>query len=330
MKTALVTGGGGFLGGAIVRQLRTEGVRIRSLSRSKYDWLDDFGVESFIGDLANRDDVMRAVDGVDIVYHVAAKAGVWGARQAYEDVNVLGTSNVLHACQTFAVRHLVYTSTPSVVHAGADIAGADESLPYPTHFETHYPETKARAEQMVLDANSEDLRTVALRPHLIWGPGDNHLLPRIIDRARRGRLRLVGPPFPLVDSTYIVDAARAHLLAARELAGAGRCAGRAYFISQGEPWPTDKLINGLLEASGEASCERLVGPRTALLIGAFLEFIYRFFRIQHEPPMTRFVAKQLSTAHWYNIDAAKRDFGYEPTYSIDTALGELQDHRPGA
>ena len=170
----------------------------------------------------------------------------------------------------------MYTSTPSVVHAGADIAGADESLPYPTHFETHYPETKARAEQMVLDANSEDLRTVALRPHLIWGPGDNHLLPRIIDRARRGRLRLVGPPFPLVDSTYIVDAARAHLLAARELAGAGRCAGRAYFISQGEPWPTDKLINGLLEASGEASCERLVGPRTALLIGAFLEFISLF------------------------------------------------------
>ena len=278
-----------------MRQLHAEGVRIRNLSRSKYDWLDDFGVESF--PVISQIETMSCEPlTVSISSITSPQKQVSGARQAYENINVHGTSNVLHACQTFAVRHLVYTSTPSVVHAGADIAGADESLPYPTHFETHYPETKARAEQMVLDANSEDLRTVALRPHLIWGARDNHLLPRIIDRARRGRLRLVGPPFPLVDSTYIVDAARAHLLAARELAGAGRCAGRAYFISQGEPWPTDKLINGLLEASGEARCERLIGPSSALLIGAFLEFIYRFFRIQHEPPMTRFVAKQLSSA----------------------------------
>ncbi len=326
MKRVLVTGGGGFLGGEIVRQLMDRGCRVRSLSRRHYPDLETKGVDCVRGDVSSLDDVKRAMDGCDTVFHVAAKPGVWGPYEDYYRINTLGTENVITACVDGGIEHLIYTSTPSVVHGGESIEGADETLPYPEGFETAYPETKALAEKRILAANSATLKTVALRPHLIWGPGDNHLIPRIVDRAKRQRLRLVGPPFPKVDSTYVVDAARAHLLAADELAGSAKCAGRAYFISQGEPWPTDKLINGLLHAKGHAPCHRVISARTAYVIGFLFEAVFRLLRLQHEPPMTRFVAKQLSTCHWYDIGAARRDFGYSPQHSIETALILLREH----
>ncbi len=323
--TILVTGGGGFLGGAIVRRLIEAGESVRSLARGDYPELAALGVDCVRGDLADLDDVRRAVNGCTLVYHVAAKPGVWGPYDEYYRPNTLGTLNVIEACREAGVGRLVYTSTPSVVHGGTDIEGADESLPYAESFATHYPATKALAEQAVLAANSETLRTVALRPHLIWGPGDNHLVPRILDRARTGRLRLVGPPSPAVDSSYIDDAARAHLMAAEELRGQARCAGRAYFISQGEPWASDALINGILNAADLPPCERYISPGLAWFAGACLEFIYWLTRRREEPPMTRFVAHQLSTAHWYDISAADRDFGFRPEVSIDEGLRRLAD-----
>ncbi len=320
---ALVTGGGGFLGGAIVRQLRARGDDVVSLARGDYPALRALGVETRRGDLSDPATVSAAATGCDVVFHVAAKAGVWGARAGYERTNVQGTQNVLAACRDHGVPRLVYTSTPSVVHVGGDIEGADESLPYAERFATHYPRTKADAERAVLQANGPSLSTVALRPHLVWGPGDNHLVPRIIDRARRGRLRFVGPP-KRVDTIYIDNAADAHVLAADRLGPDAACAGRAYFISNDDPRTTDEIVNGILAAAGLAPVRRRISPRIAYAVGALLEAVYALLRVEAEPMMTRFVAEQLSTAHWYDIGAAKRDLGYAPRVGIEEGFERLR------
>jgi nucleoside-diphosphate-sugar epimerase len=207
---------------------------------------------------------------------------------------------------------LIHTSTPSVVFGEDDLCGVDESQPYPTRYLADYPETKAVAEQMVLAANSPNLATVALRPHLIWGPGDPHLIPRVIDRARRGRLVQVGDGKNLVDITYIDNAAEAHVLACDALAPGARCAGRAYFISQGEPVVLWLWLNEILTAVGAPNVIRTVSYRTARRLGAALEGLYRATRIITEPRMTRFLASQLAKSHYFNIEAARRDFGYRP------------------
>jgi nucleoside-diphosphate-sugar epimerase len=206
-----------------------------------------------------------------------------------------------------------------VIHAGGDVEGIDEAEPYPEHFETHYPATKAMAEKMVLEANGPDLQTVALRPHLIWGPEDNHLVPRIVDRGQRGKLKLVGGGLKLIDSVYIDNAADAHILAGDKLAPDAACAGKAYFITQDAPIPSHLLINGILNAAGLGPVQRSVHPKVAYAAGAVLEGVYNLFGVKSEPLMTRFVAKQLATAHWYDISAAKRDLGYHP--NVDTQEG---------
>lgn len=322
---ALVTGGGGFLGGAIVRMLRQRGDRVRSFTRSRYPWLDEIEVEQTLGDLSDRSAVEQAVAGCDVVFHVAAKAGVWGQYDDYYSTNVIGTENVIVACRTTGVRRLVVTSTPSVVHAGGDIEGGDESLPYPVHFEAAYPETKALAEKATLAANDSELATVALRPHLVWGPGDPHLIPRIIARARTGKLRRIGTRDPLVDVTYIDNAAEAHILAADRLTPGSSVAGKAYFLSNGEPVGLWSFINRILSDNGLSPVTRSVSVRQAKLAGRVLEWWYRTLRLAGEPPMTRFVADQLSTSHWYDITAARRDFGYEPRVSIEEGLKRLKE-----
>jgi nucleoside-diphosphate-sugar epimerase len=317
---AVVTGGGGFLGGAVVRLLRQRGDSVRSFTRSHYPWLDEFGVEQTLGDLSDLDAVERAVTGCDVAFHVAAKAGVWGRHADYFDTNVTGTLNVVAACRKHGVRRLVYTSTPSVVHAGADVAGADETLPYPKHFDAYYSETKARAEKAVLAANGPDLATLALRPHLIFGPGDPHLIPRVVAAARAGKLKRVGTRPVKVDVTYIDNAARAHLDAADRLDIGTPPAGRAYFISNGEPvelWP---FINRVLAEAGAPPVTKTVSAWKTRLAGRVLEFVYWLFRLPGEPPMTRFVASQLSTSHWYDISAARRDLGYAPHVSVEEGL----------
>jgi nucleoside-diphosphate-sugar epimerase len=321
---AVVTGGGGFLGGAVVRQLRQRGDSVRSFTRSRYPWLDEFGVEQVLGDLANLEAVESAVAGCDVVFHVAARAGVWGRYSDFFDTNVTGTENVLAACKRHGVRRLVYTSTPSVVHAGADVEGGNESLPYPRHFDAYYPQTKARAEKAVLAANSPDLATVALRPHLIFGPGDPHLVPRIIDAARKGRLKRIGSKNVKVDVTYIDNAAQAHLDAGDRLDIGTRPAGKAYFISNGEPvelWP---FIDRILSEAGAPPVTKSVSAWKARLAGRVLEWVYWLVPfLPGEPPMTRFVANQLSTSHWYDISAARRDLEYEPKISVEEGLKRL-------
>ncbi|MDP6935477.1 MAG: NAD-dependent epimerase/dehydratase family protein, partial [Myxococcota bacterium] len=233
--TVLVTGAGGFLGGAVARQLVERGETVRSFSRGEYPALAAMGIDVRRGDLADSDAVLAAADGCDAVIHVAARPGIWGKWDDYHRPNVLGTDNVIAACRTHGIGRLVFTSSPSVVVATEHTEAGDESLPYPSRYPAHYPATKALAEQAVLAANDATLSTVALRPHLVWGPGDNHLLPRMVTRSRAGKLALLGSGDNMVDTTWIEDAARAHLLALDRLEPGAACAGRAYFITQGEP-----------------------------------------------------------------------------------------------
>ena len=322
---ALVTGGGGFLGGAVARLLRARGDAVRSFTRSNYPWLDEVGVEQILGDLADLEAVENAVTGCDIVFHVAAKAGVWGRRSDFFATNVTGTENVIAACRKHGVRKLVYTSTPSVVHAREDIEGANESLPYPEHFDAYYPESKAVAEKAVLAANGPGLATVSLRPHLIFGPGDPHLIPRVIAAAKAGRLRRIGKRPVKVDVTVIDNAADAHLAAARVLDVGAPCAGKAYFISNGEPVELWGFIDRVLAEAGMPPVTRTVSAWKARLAGRVLEWLYWLFRLSGEPPMTRFVAIQMSTSHWYDISAARRDLGYDPKVSVEEGLRRLGD-----
>ena len=320
---ALVTGGGGFLGKAIVRLLRARGDAVRSFSRTPHPELATLGVEHCCGELHDLAAVAAAVAGCDIVYHVAAKAGVWGAYADFYRTNVLGTQNVITACRRHGVRRLVYTSSPSVVFDGSDMEGVDELVPYPQHFHAPYPETKAAAEIFVRCSNGPELATVALRPHLIWGPEDNHLVPRILSRGRQGALRRIGTRPCLVDTIYIDNAASAHLLAADALDIGSVVSGKAYFLSQGEPLPLWEMINRILAAGGLPPVSRTISPQLAYALGWSLEKTYAALRIKSEPRLTRFVARELSTAHWFDISAARRDFGYQPLVSLDAGMERL-------
>ncbi len=320
---ALVTGGGGFLGGAIVRQLLGQGIAVRSFARGEYPELAALGVEVVRGDLADEERVARACAGCDLVFHVAARPGVWGSHGEFFGPNVHGTKNVIAASHRHGISRLVYTSSPSVVFGGRDMEGVDESVPYPTRYHAHYPRTKAIAERMALKANSAKLSTVALRPHLIWGPGDNHLFPRLINRAREGSLKIVGDGTNKVDTIYVDNAAIAHLRAAATLAPDALQAGKAYFVSQGEPVVLSEMINRMLDAAGMAPVTKSVPAGVAYAAGAVLEAVHTVLRIKAEPRMTRFLARELSTSHWFDISAARRDFGYEPEVTTEEGLVRL-------
>ncbi len=322
---ALVTGGGGFLGGAIVKALLKRGDTVKTIQRGHYPSLNDLGVETIKGDLTISSDINAAAKDCDVVFHVAAKAGVWGDYEDYYQANVIATKNVLEACRDNNVNYLVYTSTPSVVFGGKDEEGINESAPYVKEFFNAYQKTKAEAEQLVINANSVNLKTVSLRPHLIWGPGDPHLVPRIINRAKAGRLKIVGNENNKVDSCYIDNAAQAHLLAADCLQSNGICAGKIYFISNDEPISMSDLINKILTAAGLPVVNKRVPEKAAYFIGLLLEKIYTLLNIKTEPIMTRFVARQLSTSHWFDLTAAKRDLAYQPVISIDEGMNRLKE-----
>jgi nucleoside-diphosphate-sugar epimerase len=321
---ALVTGGGGFLGGVIARMLRERGNEVRSFSRGDYPALTALGVEQFRGALEDPQAVNKAAVGCDIVFHVAAKAGIWGSYRDFHQANVAGTEHVISACRNNGIARLVYTSSPSVVFDGSDVEGGNESLPYPAAYEAHYPATKALAEQLALAANSPELAVTALRPHLIWGPGDNHLVPRIIAKGRAGKLRRIGICPNMVDTVYVDNAARAHLQAADMLSPGSAVAGKAYFISNGEPLPLWEMVNRILAAAGIPPVTRSIPPQLAFTIGCICESLWGLLHLPGEPPMTRFVAHELASAHWFDISAARRDFGYNPAISIDEGLERLR------
>jgi len=319
----LVTGGGGFLGSAICRQLTALGHRVIALQRSSAEHLDDPALTTVRGDITHLPSVTAAATGCDAVVHTAGKAGVWGDADEYHRINVEGTANVIAACRTLGIRYLVHTSSPSIVHAGGDIGGGDESLPIADHFSAPYPASKAAAERLVIAANDDRLRTTALRPHLIWGPGDPHILPRLAARARGGSLALPGPD-KRIDTIFVDNAALAHVMALQELTTAARCSGKPYFVTNNEPLPQGEIIQRLLAAIGIEVRIRAVPVGLAMAAGALCEFAWRTLRLKSEPPVTRFSVEQLATEHWFDTRAAERDFGYRPAISIAEGLQRLR------
>lgn len=322
----LVTGGGGFLGQALCRGLLARGHVVTSFNRSHYPALDALGVRQVRGDLADRDAVIAAATGCDAIFHNAAKAGAWGSYDSYHQANVVGTDNVIAACRTHGIGRLVYTSTPSVTHRATHPVqgGSADTVPYGNDLKAPYALTKLLAEQAVLAANDAALGTIALRPRLIWGPGDNQLLPRLVERARAGRLRFVGTGDNVIDTTYIDNAADAHFAAFEHLQPGAPCAGRAYFISNGEPRTMRETVNSLLRAAGAPEVTRTVPFPMAFALGAACELAWTAFALKGEPPMTRFLAEQLGTTHWYDMAPALRDFGYRPRVSFDDGIARLK------
>jgi nucleoside-diphosphate-sugar epimerase len=320
----LVSGAGGFLGQYIVEQLVARGERVRALVRRPKAALQALGVECILGDVRSLEEVRRACQGIDTVFHTAAVAGIWGPWKHYYDTNVVGTENVVATCHKAGVRRLVFTSSPSVTFEGRDQCGIDESAPYATRWLCHYPRTKALAEQLVLGNNGrQNLLTCALRPHLIWGPRDQHLIPRLLDRARKDRLRQVGSGQNLIDAVFVENAAHAHLLAADALEPGSPVCGKAYFITNGQPVNCWQWISEILEAAGLNPVRRRIPFRAAYAVGAALEGLWTILRRRDEPPMTRFLAAQLATSHYFDIAAARRDFGFQPRISMAEGMLRL-------
>lgn len=317
---ALVTGGGGFLGSAIVRQLRARGDDVVVVARGEYPELVSLGASLVRADITDLDALTRAASGCDVAVHTAAKAGIWGSYESYFRPNVIGTETLLAACLATGLSKLVFTGSPSVVFDGLDQANGTAALPYANPASSHYAATKAAAERLVLKANSRALATISLRPHLIYGPGDPHLVPRVIDRACKGRLALVGDGSNRVSLTYIDNAAAAHVQAVDRLSWNAACAGRAYFINDPEPVIFGEWLQTLAARLGLPPIKRRLSIDTAVRIGRVLEFVWNALRLSGEPPLTRSVARNLGVSHWYSIEEAARDFGYRPIVSADAGF----------
>ena len=324
---ALVTGAGGFVGGAVAQGLRARGDEVRGFSRGLHAELSALGVEQRRGDVADGGAVEDAVRGVDVVFHAAAKVAAAGRYPDFHATNVRGTENVITACRKCGVTVLVCTSTPSVSFGRSDLEGVDESIGYSDHYDALYSRTKAEAERLLLAAASDELRTVALRPHLVWGPRDTSLLPRLVQRGRSGALRRIDGPAKRTDVTYIDDAVQAHLLAAERLLAGGeaaaRVSGKAYFLNSGEPVEIWEFIDRLLAAAGAPPVEKRVSRRAALAAGWVSETVHALTGAKGDPRTSRWIVRELTTARWFDISAARRDLGYEPQVSLDEGMRRL-------
>ena len=319
----LVTGGGGFLGRHIAVRLHDSGHAVTVLGRRPYPNLPET-LNQIQADLRDAPAAHQACAGQDTVFHAGAMTGIWGERRDFYDINVGGTRNILDGCREHGVSRLVYTSSPSVVYDGKDLENADESLPYARKWLCDYPKTKAVAEKMVLDANGHNgLLTVVLRPHLVWGPGDPHLIPRIVERARQGRLMRVGDGKNRVDIIYIDNAVEGHIRAFEALQPGSAVAGKVYFLSDGEPVLLWDWINELLKALNIRPVTRSISYQNGKCLGLLLEGVYRLLGLSGEPRMTRFLASQLATTHYFNISAAQRDFNYRPIVNPQEGMERL-------
>ena len=321
----LVTGGGGFLGGFIVRQLLDRGDNVRSFSRGFYNDLRKLGVEQCQGPFDDLKAVSEAVAGCNAVIHVGGKVGSWGAYEDYYRANVTGTENVINACMKHGVKRLVYTSSPSAIFNRNNMIGVDESVPYPKHA-THYSKTKAIAERLMIGANGNNLRTVSLRPRLIWGPGDNHFAPHLVARAKAGNLLLVGNGKNLIDTVWVENAARAHLLALDRLQPGAKIAGKVYFITNGDPRPIEFIINMILDVYGLPPVKHHVPRWLAYAGGWFFEKTFDKLNLQVEPLVTSFMVDELTKSQWFNISAARNDLEYKPVTTIEDGARLYKEH----
>ncbi len=316
----LVTGASGFLGRAVAAELAATGHAVRTFQRRPSGVA---GVEDVLGSVTSRGDIDRAIDGMDAVVHLAAKVSMAGDPTEFRRVNEGGTRAMLEAARAAGVSRFVFVSSPSVAHSGSSIMG-DDALPAdPLHARGDYARTKAVAELMVLAADSPGFSVVAVRPHLVWGPGDTQLIARIVDRARRGRLPLLDHGAALIDTTYVDNAASA-ISAALERADAVH--GQAFVVTNGEPRPVAELLAGICAAAGVPAPAWRVPAAVAHGGGSLIEALWRVSPGEDEPPMTRFLAEQLSTAHWFDQRRTRAELQWEPAVTLDEGLRRLAKH----
>tara|TARA_B100000686_G_scaffold153032_1_gene160398 strand:- start:927 stop:1919 length:993 start_codon:yes stop_codon:yes gene_type:complete len=319
---ALVTGGGGFLGSGIVLGLLKGGYDVSVIGRRNYFHLPE-SAKILKGDIRDFDFVNKSLKNIDVLFHTAAIPGIWGPAKDFYSINVQGTENIIGACRKNRVRKLIFTSSPSVVFGHSNLEGVDETTPYPENYLCEYSRTKALAEKLILNANDSNLSTVAIRPHLIWGPGDPHLVPRILEKAGKKGLVKVGEGNNRVDIIYIDNAVSAHLKAGEALTPDGNVAGKAYFVSDGKPVILWDWIDLLLNRMGKPKVSRKISYGNAMRLGFLMEIIYGFLRVKNEPPLTRFLASQLAKSHYFDISRAKKDFGYQPLVPPQEGMDRL-------
>jgi 2-alkyl-3-oxoalkanoate reductase len=321
----LVTGGSGFVGRALTIKLLERGYEVHSLSRTDPKVLGvhwhSIDLSKLREDSAIQTKLSNILQNTTAVFHTAAKVGMWGKASEFEAMNIYGTQTLLELSQKNNVQVFIYTSSPSVIASGGDLCNVNEDVPYPANYHADYPRTKSIAEQFVLKNHSSTFRTLALRPHLIFGTGDTNLIPTIIAKARSGKLKIIGSGNNLCDFSYIEDCIDAHLCALSALQQNADVGGQAYFISQGEPYPLWKFINAILTYSGEKPVTQKIPKSVAAFIATIAEKISSF--TGKEPFLTRFLVEEMSTHHYFDISKAKRNLGYAPKYSIDAALEKM-------
>lgn len=316
----LVTGASGFLGRAVAQGLVVAGHSVRTLQRRPSGIPAATDVQ---GSLSNITTVAAAVEGIEGIVHLAAKVSLAGNPDDFHAINVEGTRTLLEMAEQAGVTRFVHVSSPSVAHAGSALAGVGADPASPDHARGDYARTKARAELMALDRDSPTMRTLAIRPHIVWGPGDTQLVERIVDRARRGRLPLLNGGTALIDSTYIDNAASGIIAA---LHHADTAHGRAYVLTNGEPRPVGELLAAMCIAAGVTPPTWSIPAAVARTAGSAIERLWALRPGEDEPPMTRFLAEQLSTAHWFDQREIRRALDWEPAVSIDEGLRRLADY----
>lgn len=321
----LVTGCSSLIGVGVAAVLAARGDEVVAFQRSWSDDLATLGVEQRLGDIRNPETVADAAEGCDAVVHLAAKVGVVGSWEDYRAINVDGTGNVLAALGVHEIQRLVYVSSPSVSHGGEPIVGGGADAPVLGRTHAWYPESKAIAEVMALAAASDSVGVVAIRPHLVWGPGDTQLVGRIVERAATGRLVLVSGGRALVDTTYVDNAASALVAALDAVHPGAVCSGRAYVVSNGEPRTIHELVEGICRAAGVEFAPRNVSLRVGRVVGALVERAWPLLRRSGEPPLTEFLAEQLGTAHWFDPRPVRDDLGWVPHVSVDEGLRRLAE-----
>ena len=318
----LVTGTGSLLLGGLASELLRRGDEVVCLQRRPAAFMGHQNAHEVLADICNSDAVALAAKGCDAIIHGAARVGVVGSQKEFYDTNVHGTENILRAAEQQSISRLVFVSTPSVAHTGDSLVGAPAGQAEIGRSRSYYAESKAIAERTVLNARNSQLAVVAIRPHLVWGPGDTQLVGRIVERAKSGRLAVVGTGNALVDSTYIDNAISAHIAALDALHIGSACDGKAYVVSNGEPRTVNELMRSMCESAGVPFEPRHLSLTLGIRLGSLVERLWPLMQ-SSEPPITRFIAEQLGTAHWFDQRVVHNDLKWAPSVTLEEGFKQL-------